>query len=179
MLKIINSTGLVAVVKACNDKVGWLAAALPTCTWVCLWKDRTGRNEGTAMSIATKWEKQTFLGEVSFQLFFPLNSFPSANFPIVCRVCSQTELFPCKYFTIFPLHVPHFLQKLKLHVSFLALASENLLGLHWMSSTLCFTSAAVVVTDGGVRRSLLSNQSPLCTEPHAATLACVGELALC
>lgn len=32
----------------------------------------TGRNEGTAMSIQPKWEKQTFLSQVSLQLFSPL-----------------------------------------------------------------------------------------------------------
>ncbi len=78
------------------QRQGWLAAALPVCTWVCLWKDRTGRNEGTAMSIPPKWEKQTFLCEVSFQLFSPPNSFCSMNFPLVRRLCSQTKLFSCK-----------------------------------------------------------------------------------
>lgn len=41
---------------------------------------RTGRNEGTAMSIAPKWEKQIDLGQVLFRLLLPLNSFPSVNF---------------------------------------------------------------------------------------------------
>lgn len=95
---------------------GWLAAALPTCTWVCLWKDRTGRNEGTAMSIAPKWEKQTFLVEVSLHLFFPLNSFPSVNLPYACMLCSHANLSPCKYFSIFPLHVPQFWLNCKLAI---------------------------------------------------------------
>lgn len=135
------------------------------------------------MSIPPKWEKQTFLGEVSFQLFFPLNSFPSANFPLVCRVCSQTKLFSSKYFSIFPLHVPHFLQKLEI-THFLACfgVREIIFGfalnvfnimLHINSG--CYERQGYV----GVRRSLVSNQSPLRTEPHAAMLGCVGEMALC
>lgn len=110
------------------------------------------------MSILPKWEKQIFLGEVSFQLFFPLNSFSSVNLPLVCRLCRQTKLFSCKYFSIFPLHFPA-------RLTYLCL--------------LC-TDSGCCDRQGyeGVRRSLVSNPSTIRAEPHEAILACVGELAL-
>lgn len=52
------------------QRQGRLAAALPTCTWLRLRKDGTGRNEETAKSILPKWGKQTFLAKL-FQFFFP------------------------------------------------------------------------------------------------------------
>lgn len=57
-----------------------------------------------------KMGKTNISGWSVVSVIFPPNSFPSVNLPLVCRLCSQTNLFSCKYFSIFPLHVPHFLQ---------------------------------------------------------------------
>lgn len=63
------------------------------------------------MSIAPKWEKQTFLGQVLFQLHLPPNSFPSVNFLFKLIQCNLI-FFPLPLKVFAP--VQHFFCKLKI-----------------------------------------------------------------
>lgn len=94
VLKIFNSTGLVAVVKACSDKVDLLLhfQYAPGC--VC---ERTGQ-AGTKNQLSQyhqNGKNKHFW--VSFQLFFPY----------VCRLCRLTKLFSRKYFSICIFHISY------------------------------------------------------------------------
>lgn len=85
--------------KACSDKAGWLQHSQHAPGHVCV---RTGQ-AGTKKQLCQycqNGKNKHFLVEVSLQLIFLLNTFPS-----VCRLCRQTNLFSCKYVCTFPQHV--------------------------------------------------------------------------
>lgn len=82
------------------QRQGWLAAALPTCTWVCLCKDRTGWNEGAAMSITSKWEKQTFLWSV-VSVIFSRVTHSLRKFPTRMRATQAKQSHPASGYSVF------------------------------------------------------------------------------
>lgn len=83
------------------QRQGWLAAALPTCTWVCLCKDRTGWNEGAAMSITSKWEKQTFLWSV-VSVIFSRVTHSLRKFLTRMRATQAKQSHPASGYSVFP-----------------------------------------------------------------------------
>lgn len=101
VVKIFNSTGLVAVARACSDKAVWLQPSQHAPGCVC---ERTGQAETKEQLCQYRRNgKNKHLCLSCFSsFFFPLNSSPPVHLPAVCRKWSQTNFFSCKYPSVFP-----------------------------------------------------------------------------